>query len=87
MGPMHHILVRLWRARMVPRHEILVTDFDAGSSIRGPRPVGREHLPKVDLNDLNKASTKALPTGSCPSRRALLGGRSLNANPANFGQN
>lgn len=71
---------------MASRDEILVTDFGPGSSTCGPRPVRRERLPKVDPNGLNKASTKALPTGSCPSRWALLGGRSQKVNPANFGQ-
>lgn len=86
MGPTQRIQVWLWRAHMASRDEILVTDFGPGSSTHGPRPVQRERLPKVDPDGLNKASTKALLTGSCPSRWALLRGRSQKVNPANFGQ-
>lgn len=86
MGPTQHIQVWLWRAHMASRDEILVTDFGPGSCTgRGPW-VLRERLPKADPNGLNKASTEALPSGSCPSRWALLGGRSQKVNPANFGQ-
>lgn len=86
MGPTQHIQVWLWRAHMASRDEILVTDFGPGSCTgRGPW-VLRERLPKADPNGLNKASTEAPPSGSCPSRWALLGGRSQKVNPANFGQ-